>query len=121
MIVPVRVYPYVLLGACSFSPHAAGDGGTTGDDASDARIDAAIDAPARFDGPPGLCFGSGSFTVCLPSLPSTPVSVGPATIDTTACNTAGAHVVDQPTGSLCVFAGTTASVGGGVFATGSRP
>jgi len=113
-----------VLAACSFSPHAAvDDGSNTPADATDARaIDGAdpIDAKLFFDGPPGLCFGSGQFTVCLPSLPAGNLVAG-GTVDTTLCNVVGAVVVDQPTGSLCVLAGTTVSVDTPLVAFGKRP
>src|SRR5580765_4527676 len=101
-----------LVGACSFSPGVPANTGP-----SDANKDAVnpgdgrvfLDAPA--DAPDG-CNGVGSFSICLGTQPTLPLTLNTLTIDTTAC--AGGELVDPQNGGpkLCVFAGSNVTITG---------
>ena len=114
---------FVLVAGCGFQPTSAGAQRDDAPVSIDGRsIDARpIDAPADTSDP--LCFGTGPFVVCLPSLPTTPLtltsniytdisSAGKCASDT-------GQVIDINGVPTCVFAGTTVAVSTGT--TGALP
>jgi hypothetical protein len=105
------------LGACKFDPkgEAPDDGHPNGDGSGSDMM--------MIDSDPALCFGSGAFTVCLPSLPSGPRTLAASTITTDADQCNEGIVVDAGSGrpQLCVIAGTSVMVTGTIHARGSLP
>ncbi|HUS27422.1 MAG TPA: hypothetical protein VMZ53_02905 [Kofleriaceae bacterium] len=115
---------FLLFAACNF-PHGSlgtGDGGSTGDDdASDAAIDAMIDAPDP------SCYGRGAFYVCFMPAPTGDVTLQ-GNIDTTACTaeTTGSTLVGATkmvSGvSVCVIAAASFTMQGATVGTlGDKP
>jgi hypothetical protein len=68
------------------------------------------------------CFGSGTFTICIPGDPSGPLAVSSTTAIDTSQDTTCTFVQPQPLGpDLCVVTATSINITGMLVATGSRP
>jgi hypothetical protein len=114
----------LLLAGCSFhSSSAPIDGHGSDSGMIDADIDAPIDGPP--DGMPDAPrqdFGTGAWTIHVPTLPTDPVTL-PATIDTETsplCSPDAAFTdASQP--ASCVIVGTTISTVGSINVRGPRP
>ena len=82
-----------------------------------------LDAPQGSDAHAGdLCLGPGNFQICIPA-PTQPVMLGATNsmIDTEANSTASMCVASN-NAAVCVVAGTTVQIGGGIlYASGHRP
>src|SRR5690242_9561043 len=108
-----------LLAGCSFHSSSAP---TDGHGSDSGMIDAPTDAPvdAELDGPPDAMpdaprqdFGTGVWTVHVPTLPTAGVAL-PATIDTGTSQLCSidAAFVDASQPASCVIVGTTITMGG---------
>lgn len=114
----------LLLAGCSFhSSSAPADGHGSGSAAIDAAVDGPIDGPP--DAPPDAPqqdFGTGVWTVHVPTLPTAGVAL-PAMLDTDTsplCS-ADAAFVDASQPASCVVVGTTITVPGTTNVRGMKP
>jgi hypothetical protein len=123
--VRTSVITSLLLAGCSFHSSSAptdghgNDSGSGTDAATDAEIDGPPDAPPDA---PRQDFGTGVWTVHVPTLPTQPV-VLPAMIDTnssTLCSLDAAFVdASQP--AACIIVGTTITTTGTTNVRGPKP
>ena len=114
----------LLLAGCSFhSSSAPADGHGSDSGMIDGEIDAPIDGPP--DAPPDAPrqdFGTGVWTVHVPTLPTAGVSL-PAMIDTgtSPLCSMDAAFTDASQPAACVIVGTTITMGGDTNVRGPRP
>src|ERR1041385_2068306 len=116
----MRWWWLILVAGCQFRHGALGS-----DAVVDADLDAQVDVAA--DSPDPLCFGHGSFTLCLADLPTTDVSLPTNTNIITNVSSPGkcdgdTAVVRTMDGvDVCVIAGITITTANPIGTYGTLP
>ncbi len=114
----------VWFAGCTFS---APNGGLAGDGPPGPGDDVRRDSPnvdGRTVDAGDRCFGEDPFLICLTTLPTLPLVLGAATIDTSpaSCTSLGGEVAAQANGpDLCVLSGMGVTLTGTYRAQGSLP